>query len=107
MNTFASFETDSAGRHLATLCTHFGRKVEVEFDANKGWVNFPFGRCEMTADDKKLELLVSAEDQTRLDQIVQIVTSHLERFAFREHPTLVWQAPPKLTPNSSQKERPE
>lgn len=95
MNTFASFETDGAARYLATLCTHFGRKVEAECDINKGWVQFPFGRCEMTADDKKLELLASAEDQTRLDQVVQIVTSHLERFAFRENPTLVWRTPSK------------
>jgi hypothetical protein len=95
VNTFASFETDGAGRYLATLCTHFGRKVEAECDTNKGWVQFPFGRCEMTADNQKLEFLASADDQTRLDQVVQIVTSHLERFAFRENPNLDWQTPSK------------
>ncbi|WP_390911041.1 DUF2218 domain-containing protein [Pseudosulfitobacter sp. SM2401] len=93
MNTFASFKTDGAGRYLAALCAHFGRKVEVEYDINKGWVQFPFGRCEMIADDNKLDLLASAEDQPRLDQVVHILTSHLERFAFRENPTLVWQPP--------------
>lgn len=95
MNIFASFKTDGAGRYLVTLCTHFDRKVEAECDINKGWVQFPFGRCEMTADDKKLEFFVSAEDQRRLDQVVQIVTSHLERFAFRENPNLDWQTPSK------------
>lgn len=93
MNTFASFETDAAGRYLATLCNHFGRKVEAECDTNTGWVQFPFGRCELAANDKKLELTASAEDQNQLDQVMQIVTSHLERFAFRENPNLVWQAP--------------
>ena len=95
MNTFASFETVSAGRYLTTLCAHFGRKVATECDNHKGLVQFSFGRCEMMANDHKLELLASAEDQKRLDQVVQIVTSHLERLAFRENPNLDWQTPAK------------
>ena len=95
MNSITSFETDGAARYLATLCAHFGRKVEAECAINKGWVQFPFGRCEMMADDKKLELIASAADQIGLDKVVQIVTSHLERFAFRENPTLLWRTPAK------------
>ena len=91
MQAFALFETDRASRYLSALCHHFGKKVEARCTATKGWVKFPFGRCEMTADDSRLELLATAENQTRLDQVMQIVTSHLERFAFRENPTLVWQ----------------
>lgn len=48
----------------------------------------------MTADDSQLEMLASAEDQTRLNQVVQVVTNHLDRFAFRENPLLDWQEPP-------------
>lgn len=91
MNTSTTFETDRASRHLKSLCHHFGRKVDAECDATSGWVQFRIGRCDMTADDRKLALTVSSDDQTHLDQVVQIVTSHLERFAFRENPTLTWQ----------------
>jgi len=91
MNTSTTFETDRASRYLTSLCHHFGRKVDANCDATSGWVEFRIGRCEMTADDSKLALTVSAKDQKNLDQVVQIVTSHLERFAFRENPKLAWQ----------------
>jgi len=90
MNTTTTFETERASRYLTSLCHHFARKVEAECDDRSGWVQFRSGRCDMTADDRTLALSVSADDQHHLDQVVQIVTSHLERFAFRENPTLAW-----------------
>lgn len=77
------------------ICQHFGRRVEVDCDASTGWVQFPFGRCELAADDTQLEMIASAKDQPRLEQVVDTVTSHLERFAFRENPKLDWQTNPK------------
>jgi len=91
MNTSTTFETERASRYLKSLCHHFGRKVDAECSATAGWVQFRFGRCDMMADDSQLALTVSAEDQKHLDQVVHIVTSHLERFAFRENPKLAWQ----------------
>ena len=76
MNTATTFETDRASCHLKSLCHHFGRKVDAECSATAGWVQFRIGRCDMTADDSKLTLTVTAEDQENLDQVVQIVTSH-------------------------------
>lgn len=90
MKTTASFETQRAGRYLKALCHHFGRKVDAACDETAGWVQFPFGRCDMTADDQRLEFSASAKDQRHLAQVTKIVTSHLERFAFREDPRLDW-----------------
>lgn len=90
LNTTAFFETGHASRHLKSLCDHFSRKVETQYDDKKGWVQFPFGRCDMIADQIHLALSATAEDQPQLDQVVQTVTNHLERFAFRENPALVW-----------------
>lgn len=90
MKTTAIFETQRAGRYLNALCHHFGRKVDASCDDTAGWVQFPFGRCDMTADDHTLELSATAEDQRHLVQVTKIVTSHLERFAFRENPRLDW-----------------
>ena len=92
MNTTASFETDRASRYLKALCHHFGRKVDAKCDDTAGWVQFPFGRCEMSASGHILELNATAEDERQLSQVVKIVTSHLERFAFREDPKLEWKA---------------
>lgn len=94
MVKLAIFETDRAGRYLEILCLHFGRKVPTDFSSNAGWVQFPFGRCDMTAERRQLQLRACAENQSQLDEVVTVMTSHLERFAFRENPTLDWQ---KLT----------
>ena len=90
MEAFADFETDRAGRYLSALCHHFGRKIEAHCLPDKGWVQFPLGRCEMTADERRLKLVVSADDEQQLDHLVDILTRHLERFAFREDPQLEW-----------------
>ncbi len=95
MKALASFQTGNASRYLTMLCSHFGNKVEAKCDGNEGWVKFPFGRCEMTADSSQLEMRAVADDQPQLDDVVRIVTSHLERFAFRENPILDWQIPSK------------
>lgn len=90
MKTCVSFQTNSASRYLAMICKHFGRRFEANSEDTNGWVQFPFGRCEMTADDTQLQMVASAKDQTQLEQVMQVVTSHLERFAFRENPILEW-----------------
>lgn len=91
MNAFASFQTGNASRYLSMLCNHFGKKVKAKSGGDEGWVEFPFGRCEMTANDSQLEMRASADTQPLLDQVQRIITSHLERFAFRENPILDWQ----------------
>lgn len=90
MNAFASFETNNATRYLSMLCDHFGTRVKAHRTAKEGWVQFPFGRCDMTAENTQLEFIAMADDQPQLDQVVQIVTNHFERFAFRENPHLDW-----------------
>ena len=92
MEMHATFETNSAVRHMAALCHHFGRKVDAQCDGATGSAVFPFGRCDLVADDTSLKLHVSADDTAGLERAVQVVTSHLERFAFRERPELVWRS---------------
>lgn len=93
MNATSTFETARASRYLTALVHHFGRRVEAACDGDTGWVQFPFGRCEMTAAENRLELSATAQDGKGLRQVEHIVTSHLERFAFRENPELVWTSP--------------
>lgn len=93
MNATSSFETARASRYLTALVHHFGRKVEAACDGDTGWVQFPFGRCDLIAAKNRLELSATAEDDKGLRRVENIVTSHLERFAFRENPELVWSSP--------------
>ncbi|MEM9434160.1 MAG: DUF2218 domain-containing protein [Pseudomonadota bacterium] len=90
MQSLATFTTIDAQHYLETLCRHFSRKIETHCGAGRGWVEFPFGRCEMTADPTHLELLACAEDAIKLAEVVDVVTRHLERYAFRENPRLEW-----------------
>ncbi len=90
MNLHTSFETVRGSRYLQTLCKHFGRKIPVRFDVEDGIVELPFGRCELKASSARLELTVYADTLVDLNQAKQIITSHLERYAFRENPDLQW-----------------
>lgn len=91
MEKIATFKSERANRYMTALCHHFGRKVETACDDTSGWVQFPFGRCDMAVEDHELQLHAKAEDNDQLEQVVSIVTSHLDRFAFRENPELNWQ----------------
>lgn len=44
----------------------------------------------MVADEWQLTLIAYSDDKRDLERVISIVSRHLERFAFRENPTLVW-----------------
>jgi len=90
MDRYASFETENGSRYLLTLCKHFGRRSPVRFDAQTGFIELPFSSCALKVSGSRLNLSVSAETKPDLDRATQAVTSHLERFAFRENPDLKW-----------------
>ncbi|PVH27800.1 DUF2218 domain-containing protein [Pararhodobacter oceanensis] len=91
MNASTFFNTPNAERYLGTLCKHFGHKVPVTHQPGSGRIELPFGHCELRADESGLQMTVEAPDQPQLDKMTGVITSHLERFAFRENPQLEWQ----------------
>lgn len=88
--TTAQIATENASKYLQQLCKHFGHKVPVEFTPTSGSVDFSFGRCEFAADPKQLTMNTTAE-ASNLSKLEKIVSSHLERFAFREEISIDWQ----------------
>ncbi|WP_323771709.1 DUF2218 domain-containing protein [Antarctobacter sp.] len=90
MNASTFFSTDRADRYLGTLCKHFGHKVPVRHDKGTGQIELPFGLCVLSADETGLALSVEASDKSQLDKTIKVISSHLERFAFRENPDLTW-----------------
>lgn len=90
MNASTFFKTENAERYLGTLCKHFGHKVPVTYEPGSGHIELPFGQCDLRAETAGLALTAEAADKPGLDKTIQVITSHLERFAFRENPDLTW-----------------
>ncbi|MEP0315620.1 DUF2218 domain-containing protein [Hyphomonas sp.] len=93
MDAQTTFQTERASQYLASLCKHFGHKVPVQYDAETGQITLPFGRCDLRASEAGLALTALADNRSDLDRTVQVISSHLERFAFRENPDLDWRFP--------------
>ena len=88
--TTANISTARASTYLQQLCKHFGHKVEVTFDPASGRISFPFGICTLSAATSDLIITVTADTQADLAKTTRVIASHLERFAFRENPTINW-----------------
>lgn len=91
--TLTSIQTEHASKYLMTLCRHFARKVESEWNEQQGSVKFPKGECEMHVNTAKNQLVIvcSAENESNLALIKSILDSHVKLFSRRETFVLSWQ----------------
>ena len=96
-SSIACIQTKNASRYLQQLCKHFGHKVPVEFSTTRGWVEFPFGWCDLSADEAQITLKSTAQ-AANLPKLEDVMASHLSRFAFRENPRITWQPNKKNEP---------
>ena len=86
----ATLTSERAGIYLQQLCKHFAHKIEVTFTPESGHIQFDFGRCELAVAEGQLRMTAVAEDAEALGRVEQVIGSHLERFAFREEPSIAW-----------------
>lgn len=88
----ARVPTRSASRYLQQLAKHWAHKMTVAFTAEEGTIDFPNGsRLEMRADSETLDVVLSVPEGEDRDRMREVVSSHLDRFAFREAPlTFDW-----------------
>ncbi|MDR6266502.1 DUF2218 domain-containing protein [Roseobacter sp. N2S] len=90
--TTGLFKTPNASKYLQQLCKHFGHKVAVSYDAEKGRVDFPFGIAELHASDTTLRVTITLTDPDLTARAQGAIDSHLVSFAFRENfETMTWQ----------------
>lgn len=83
----ARVPTAHASRYLQQLAKHWSHKMEVAFDAGEGTITFPSGsRLEMRADSETLDLLLTVPEDEDSARMRQVVSEHIDRFAFREGP---------------------
>lgn len=94
----ATVATASGRRYLGQLCKHFAHKIptELDLDAGRGRIDFPFGACRLESDAAGLRLEAEAEDASALERVQQVIESHLLRFAFREDLSMTWAPGPTV-----------
>lgn len=78
--------TESGWKYLQQLCKHWSHKLEVELGEKSGIVRFSEAVATMSADDTALTVELEAVSPEVLERMKGVVSSHLDRFAFREAP---------------------
>ena len=78
--------TEDSWKYLQQLCKHWSHKLDVELGEKSGIVRFSEAVATMSADDKVLTVEIEAASAEVLERMKGVVSSHLDRFAFREAP---------------------
>jgi uncharacterized protein len=88
----AVVETSRPTPYLKQLAKHFGHKLDVSYDDERGVLPFAFGRAELRADADAGVLVIEAIAQTpeALERVEQVTGSHLERFGRRDELLVRW-----------------
>ena len=84
--TIAVVPTDNGWKYLQQLCKHWSHKLEVGLTEQKGLVKFPEATAVMTSDAQALTVEIEATSPEVLERMKEVVSSHLDRFAFKEAP---------------------
>lgn len=84
--TVAVVATENGWKYLQQLCKHWAHKLDVELGDRTGTVRFAEAVAVMTADAAALTVEIEAQSQEVLERMKGVVSSHLDRFAFREAP---------------------
>ncbi len=80
-------KTQNASRYLQQLCKHWSHEFEVEFDTLSGKIHFSdVIIVDLTAQDDGIAIEFHMPDTAGLDALRDVVSKHLDRFAFREAP---------------------
>ncbi len=88
----ARVPTQSASRYLQQLAKHWSHKMEVTFSEEEARIAFPGGAVvEMRAGSDTLDVALTVPEGGDVERMRGVVSSHLDRFAFREAPlTFDW-----------------
>ena len=88
--TTATVSTTHASRYLQQLCKHWAHKFTVEFTPESGRIDLGENRVVMlNASEQNLTATIEAPEAT-LEQMENVVSSHIVRFAFREELIFNW-----------------
>ncbi|MET8139084.1 DUF2218 domain-containing protein [Sphaerisporangium sp. NPDC005288] len=90
----ASVPTERPGRYIKQLVSHMGHKTTTEISGDgRGVITLKRGRCVLTPTGVAIEMIATAGDAESLEQVQEVVTRHLLRFATQEELAVEWSAP--------------
>jgi Uncharacterized protein conserved in bacteria len=78
--------TANGGKYVRQLCKHWSHKLETEIEGDRGTVTFPNAVATLAADGTGMTLTISGEERDDVERLTLVVSSHIDRFAFREDP---------------------
>lgn len=84
--TTAIVPTENGWKYIQQLCKHWSHKLTTELSDNKGVVTFENATAVMICDANAITVTIESEAQDVLERLKGVVSSHLDRFAFREAP---------------------
>ena len=82
----ASVPTASANKYVQQLCKHWSHRLKVDLSDRKGIVKFPDAVATLEAGEDALLVMIEGENSEEVERLKGVVSSHLDRFAFREAP---------------------
>ncbi len=82
----ATVPTENGWKYLQQLVKHWSHKLDVELGEKAGIVRFAEATATMNADEAGLTVAIEATSPEVLERMKGVVSSHLDRFAFREAP---------------------
>lgn len=87
----AIVNTSKASVYLQKMCRHFTHRVPAHWNAQQGKVFFDMGWCFMTATEQALKVRCEARSEAELDDILETLKRHFDRFALKDQLVLNWQ----------------
>jgi len=90
MIQITSIETSKAERLMKALCNHFAQRMPAKYEGDKGTIEFPGGKCEISATPDTLTVQVEAENADNLSRLEEVVVDHLLRFTPGENFEFTW-----------------
>lgn len=87
----ASVITADPGRLINRLCKHFSHKIDAQWNDTTGHLTFSIGQCELAVHSDSLTLTCQSESRDELEELGEVVASHLIRFAGSEVDQVRWQ----------------
>lgn len=88
----ARVSTPDASRLINRLCKHFRHRIEAEWNERHGQLHFSIGECRLSAEPDALVLRCESPSTQQLDELGEVVASHLVRFAGDQVEAVQWQA---------------
>jgi hypothetical protein len=82
----ARVPTSNAGKYVMSLCRHWAHRMEVNVRDRQGVVHFENAVATLTPTEGQLVVTILANDGPTIERLQGAVSTHLDRFAFREAP---------------------